>query len=185
MIHSEFNNDSENEENYTIYEYSYEEKSKTRFNIIISEPYNETIHGLSDNLEIYFHYLVIGRFKIFKLNYINYVINYMNRIYGNYHSSFNKKKIEIAECHDLPSEERIAIIKTFWLKLIQRTWKNILKKRNLIIKKRTSYVNLHYREINGNWPKECFYYPSLRGMLSSLSNNSINSINSKLLSISF
>ena len=56
------------------------------------------------------------------------------------------------------------IIKTFWLRLVQRTWKRIYKQRTQIIKKRLHPTNLHYRNINGRWPSELHYLPSLRDM---------------------
>lgn len=56
------------------------------------------------------------------------------------------------------------IIKTFWLRLVQRTWKRIYKERQQIIKKRMHLNNLHYRNIHGKWPSRLHYLPSLRDM---------------------
>ena len=55
----------------------------------------------------------------------------------------------------------IAIVKTHYLRLIQRKWKNIFKKRQDIIKKRMTLQSLRYREINGSWPKECSQLPTI------------------------
>ena len=54
-----------------------------------------------------------------------------------------------------PAEEdyySTGIDKTFWLRLIQRRWRNIRKKR---LQSKMNINNLKYREINGIWPKEC------------------------------
>lgn len=44
------------------------------------------------------------------------------------------------------------IDKTFWIRLIQRRWRNIQKKR---IQSKTNINNLKYKEMNGRWPEEC------------------------------
>ena len=72
---------------------------------------------------------------------------------------------ELAECIILPTGERVCIIKTIWLKLIQRKWKYIYKKRMEVWNKRKSVKALIFREINGKWPNACNYYPNLKGML--------------------
>ena len=45
------------------------------------------------------------------------------------------------------------IDKTFWIRLIQRRWRNIQKKR---LQSKTNINNLKYKEINGIWPEECY-----------------------------
>lgn len=54
------------------------------------------------------------------------------------------------------------IIKTFWIKLIQRSWKKIYSKRKEIIKKRVNINNLHFWQINGKWPDGLNYLPSVK-----------------------
>ena len=44
------------------------------------------------------------------------------------------------------------IDKTIWIKLIQRTWKNIQKKR---LQSKIKIDSLKYRELHGKWPQEC------------------------------
>jgi hypothetical protein len=46
----------------------------------------------------------------------------------------------------------IAINKTHWIRLIQRKWREIRKKRLQSMKNLT---NMKYRELHGNWPMEC------------------------------
>ena len=44
------------------------------------------------------------------------------------------------------------VIKTHWLRLIQRKWKNIYSTRQSIINSRKKPSSLRYRNINGKWP---------------------------------
>lgn len=74
-------------------------------------------------------------------------------------------KPQIGLIIELPSHERIVIIKTFWIKIIQRTWKNIYKKRILIINKRKHIHNINYKILNGVWSRGLNNIPSLKGML--------------------
>jgi hypothetical protein len=46
-------------------------------------------------------------------------------------------KPEIGECIIFPTQEQIVIIKTFWIRLIQRTWKRIFKAREQMIRNPT------------------------------------------------
>jgi hypothetical protein len=77
---------------------------------------------------------------------------------------------EIAECIVLPSQHTVAIIKTIWIKIIQRKWKTVYAERNRIIKTRMQYTSLKTREITGKWPQSCNYLPTLYGMMSNLKN---------------
>jgi hypothetical protein len=98
-----------------------------------------------------------------------YLQNQEHYIFKNYRNIITREnyiKPEIAECIYLPQGESVCIIKTFWIKIIQKTWKKICKQRKEIIKRRCSLICLKYREINGKWPNCCNYYPSVKGMLS-------------------
>ena len=77
---------------------------------------------------------------------------------------------EIAECIVLPSQHTVAIIKTIWIKIIQRKWKKVYAERKRIIKLRMLYSSLKTREITGKWPSSCNYLPTLYRMLSNLTN---------------
>lgn len=77
---------------------------------------------------------------------------------------------EIAECIVLPSQHNVAIIKTIWIKIIQRKWKKVYAERKRIIKTRMLYSSLKTREITGKWPQSCNYLPTLYGILRDLKN---------------
>ena len=66
---------------------------------------------------------------------------------------------QIAECIKLPTGETIVILKTFWLKIIQRTWKNTLQKRKRMLANPTFIMKL---QTSHNYYKSI---PSLKGML--------------------
>uniref|UniRef100_A0A6C0AZH8 Uncharacterized protein n=1 Tax=viral metagenome TaxID=1070528 RepID=A0A6C0AZH8_9ZZZZ len=72
----------------------------------------------------------------------------------------------IAKVIYLSSGECVAIIKTFWLRLIQRAWKRVFQERKRVFKRRMLPASLRHREIHGSWPKDCYHFPQLHGMLS-------------------
>jgi hypothetical protein len=187
MSDSDYTDDEEQFENeddlFDYYDidnnvYDPEEPSITRYNIILCELYNENIHGQSSK-NVKTQYLVFSRFKTLHNNHINvlieqmkeeynYVYNVNHEFYRNYRNIIRRDdyiKPEIAHCIYLKTNECVAILKTFWIRLIQRTWKNVFKKRKDCIKKRCSINALKYREIYGKWPISCSKMPNLRGML--------------------
>jgi hypothetical protein len=91
----------------------------------------------------------------------------------NYDKIISRKdyiKKEIGYCIVLPTQETIAILKTFWLRIVQRKWKNIFKQRQIILKKRNLPSSLYKREIGYNWFLKELRLPGLRGMLHQLKN---------------
>lgn len=90
------------------------------------------------------------------------------RNYHNIISSPNYIKPEIGEYIILPTQEAIAILKTVWLRIIQRKWKKVFAERQNIIKQRCYLPYLREREIYGKWPNLCNYLPGLKGMLKDL-----------------
>jgi hypothetical protein len=84
------------------------------------------------------------------------------------HSIFtsNNKYINIMKL-DIDEENGYynIIIKTYWIRIIQRTWKNVFKKRQEILMKRKNINNLKYRETRGKHSDGLNILPSLYGML--------------------
>jgi hypothetical protein len=91
------------------------------------------------------------------------------RNYKNIISKIDYIKPEIGEYIILPTQEAVAILKTFWLRIIQKKWKSIFKERQKIIKYRITHNFLFIKEITGKWP-DYNYLPGLKGMLHNLSN---------------
>ena len=58
----------------------------------------------------------------------------------------------------------LVIVKTYWLKIIQRHWKKIMKRKKEIIENMKMYEYIRKREIGKN-DKTVIPLPSLRGML--------------------
>ena len=90
------------------------------------------------------------------------------RNYHNIISNPNYIKQEIGQYIILPTQEAIAILKTFWLRIIQRKWKKIFQERKNIISQRCNIFNLSIRQVYGRWPQQCINFPGLKGMLSDL-----------------
>ena len=175
--------DSDYEEDDSDVFYDPEEQNLTKYTISLCELYNRRIHG-NDNSNVLYHYLVHCRCKILDMYSINDIANNINLeyqylgnqthdIFRNYKQIITREnyiKPEITECIYLNTGHCIAILKTFWVRLIHRKWKNIIKERDNIIKKRCTLKSLRYREFNGKWPNDCLELPQLRGMLSQLKN---------------
>jgi len=82
----------------------------------------------------------------------------------NYHTIIEKQDYiqpQIAHCVYLPGGECVAILKTFWIRIVQRTWKKIYKQRLHIIQLRKQPSSLFYRETHGKWPISCNRLPGL------------------------
>jgi hypothetical protein len=90
------------------------------------------------------------------------------RNYHNIISRPNYIKPEIGEYILLPTQEAVAILKTVWLRIIQRKWKKVFAERQNIIKYRCYPSSLREREIYGKWPQICSNLPGLKGMLKDL-----------------
>jgi len=107
-------------------------------------------------------------FILMKRNYpLYYQIITKHQSIRNYKHIIEKKKIvqlEIAECIYL-EDYMVCVIKTIWIRLIQRCWKKVfqLRKRMMLIRK--TYLSLLFRERHGKWPKECLQLPGLCGLL--------------------
>jgi len=159
------------DENYNEIEYEYDEYVETRFVIALCELHNAEIHGSGPDG----HYLVHCKYKKLDMKWIKETTDFMHfnyqhlhnrthRIFPNYSRIIfrpNYMKPEIVEYLYLqPDNHCVAIIKTIWIKIIQRAWKKVFKKRNTI---RKSIAGLRYRELTGRWP----YFPGLSGLLMS------------------
>jgi hypothetical protein len=160
------------------------ELSNTKYNIVLCEIFNSLIHGKS-NSQVNSHYLNICTFKQLNMSAVEDMCNLYNEGYlerinqltrhkfiRNYHNIItnpNYIKPEIGEKIYLPSGHIVCVIKTIWLKLIQRAWKKTYKNKLDVIQKRYSIHAIRTREITGKWPENCRYLPNIRGMLSGLS----------------
>jgi hypothetical protein len=68
---------------------------------------------------------------------------------------------KIPTIDDNGEEWTTCVVKTVWISVIQRCWKNIFRKRVEIMKKRKNLYNLRYREIHGRWPNGMNHMPTI------------------------
>jgi hypothetical protein len=87
------------------------------------------------------------------------------RNYYNIVSNTNYIKPEIGEYIILPTLEAVAVLKTFWIRIIQRKWKKVFEQQQQIIIERCKLQCLQFRQTTGHWPTHCKTFPTLKGML--------------------
>ena len=90
------------------------------------------------------------------------------RNYYNIVSNTNYIQPEIGEYIILPTLEAVAVLKTFWIRIIQKKWKKVYKQQQQIIKERCKLPCLQFRQTTGHWPTHCKTFPTLKGMLHKL-----------------
>ena len=95
------------------------------------------------------------------------IVHYLYYYSGGYCgiSISRKMHIDIMKLHILEDGTYTVIVKTFWLRLVQRRWKNIYKERMKCIQKRKRVHSLKYRECNGQWPRDIAYLPGLHSII--------------------
>jgi len=65
---------------------------------------------------------------------------------------FHGPKIDILQLHISAEGVHHVIIKTFWLRLVQRTWRRVYRERQEIWKRRRSIMAQRTREVTGKYP---------------------------------
>ena len=145
-------------------------------NLVLCELYNPKIHNYSNSEEdwkdVATHWLNIYTIPInynkSKINkYIKNLKKYNlenNHPYIRNYVNINKQylQIHLAKNMILPTGETICIIKTYWLRIIQRTWKRIYKERKEMIEKRKNINSIIYSQVYGKWPDNCSCIPKLK-----------------------
>ena len=92
-------------------------------------------------------------------NSFNNLVHPVIKTYNHYIFYKKYNNIEIVETYCLDGGESIAILKTFWISIIQRRWKKVFHERKRVLHIRSMPTSLLYREIHGTWPKLCSVYP--------------------------
>lgn len=175
-------------------------KCKCKYHLVICEIYNEHLHGLTEESSTTISGNYIVAFKT-NCNYLNnstsnkilsdFVLLYKKRYkylkkdnkyntyckhplirnYKNIIENVNYIKQEIGECFYLKGGECIVVIKTFWIRIIQRVWRKIYKERKQNLEKRKLYNSIRFRELHGSWKKSYITRQCIYGMLSFLKRN--------------
>jgi len=119
------------------------------------------IYDFIDSEEFFDEYnmLITYMQDLWSLQYEQYRQHDYLRNYKHYILSKKYNNVEIVDAHKLPGGEMIAILKTFWIAIIQRCWKKIYHKRIRILQYRKMPTVLCYREMHGKWPTFCNVWP--------------------------
>jgi hypothetical protein len=112
-----------------------------------------------ENILLFVRKIHINTFFQFPNNMISQYFFWYSGIYLGKNPS-----IEILQLHKLPDRTYTAVIKTFWIKIIQRTWKKIYKQLQEYISYRRKWSTIRNLEI-GQKTNGHIRCPSLRGML--------------------
>ena len=136
-------------ENESIYSDEDETYNFGKNDIVLCELFNPYIHGFTNESDrnVLTHYLVIGKYSRIDSSALREdVIRVFENIgrfiyhpkYGRHPRIRNYKNIalksdyirpEIAECIYLSGDECVAVLKTFWIRLVQRNWKRVFQER--------------------------------------------------------
>lgn len=107
--------------------------------------------------------IAISPRTFFQFNY-NHVVDYLN-LYSVFYSSHNTNIVHIMKLHIVKSKYYV-ILKTHWIRLVQRHWKKVFRERCDMMARRCSLVNLRHRELTGRHLPGCRHFPHLIGMMS-------------------
>ena len=81
------------------------------------------------------------------------------RNYNHYILSKKYNNTEIVETFELQHGELVAVLKTFWISIIQRRWRRIFNERKYVLNIRKMPTAILYRETHGKWPPYCSRWP--------------------------
>ena len=79
-------------------------------------------------------------------------------------------KVHIMKLCILEDGTYSVLLKTHWLRLVQKHWKKVYAERKRVFRGRRNLANLKHREIYGRWTNGLNYFPGLNGMLSDYKN---------------
>ena len=74
-------------------------------------------------------------------------------------------ELDIIQLYITPEEEYCAVVKTFWLRMVQRAWKKQFAKKQQTLISRGNISSQLYFALHGKYPQELQELPGLRGML--------------------
>ena len=76
-----------------------------------------------------------------------------------------KPNVDIMQLCVLTDSTYTVVVKTHWLRLIQRTWKSVFQVRKAAMNKRMKIQSIRLFEVSGKYPADATYIPTLKGML--------------------
>jgi hypothetical protein len=140
--------DEEEELNYTIEE---------REEMIISQPKKHYIFTYTTSMEgelLFNTSVTMETFIKYPSSVISRYLQWSSTIYS------QDVPIEIGYLYfhtpgDSPYPMTCCVLKTFWIRILQRKWRKIFNERKHILQIRKRLDSLRFRELNGIWPKNC------------------------------
>jgi hypothetical protein len=168
------------------YDVNMSTNTTNKYVLLIPELYNKYIHGKTSDSDpnINGQFMVLQKIRYNETRQMFRYTDRVTRFYKQYYlknfgdsehdiirnykniiTNPNYLNLEIGHVYYLKGDECVCVIKTFWLRLVQRAWKKIYKRRMLIKQKRSRPTSLFYRQFSAKWPEDCNYMPSIRGML--------------------
>tara|TARA_Y100000816_G_scaffold86198_1_gene59343 strand:- start:4890 stop:5561 length:672 start_codon:yes stop_codon:yes gene_type:complete len=174
IYESEYTNESDNEElssfsdEESLYEDEWLSVYDDEYDNIDSEKIDKSYYlGLPGYSRKMNYFILLN--TVLPRTFYKYELNDILMYLSDYSCSFvNNPKMHIMQLHINDQGVYTVVLKTHWLRIIQRKWKNIMKRRKEILKEMRSLKNLKYREIDGSLPNLKGSYPILSGMLSDL-----------------
>jgi len=94
----------------------------------------------------------------------DYALNYLY-YYSIIHLDFSSIKINIMKLNIASDGTYNVILKTFWLRMIQRNWKRVFKERQEIIQKRKHPMSQLCFSLRGRYPEGLNHLPSIYGLM--------------------
>lgn len=139
--------------------YSEKENKKYYIGICCEMTVNHSLHLPTESI-----YLMVN--SISSTTYFNWSHESSLRyLYYYGMTPMHNPKVDIMQLHILDDGTYSVIIKTFWLKLIQRKWKKIYQIRRRVLENRLQISSLYHREIHGDWPVHMRTMPGLHGLM--------------------
>lgn len=100
--------------------------------------------------------------RVFLKHPFPHICDYLDRVSI---LSTRSTKVHIMQLDILPDNTYSVIIKSHWLRLVQRHWKITFRERNRLLKQRLSLGNLCHREVTGRFKHGYNVLPSIYGMM--------------------
>ena len=97
--------------------------------------------------------------------FFRFDINHVKSYLHDYSIFATNSNIDIMKLFILDDHTYTVVIKTYWLKIIQRHWKKVYSQRKYCISRRRQIKTMMYVERNGRYPYDCHSMPGLHGML--------------------
>jgi hypothetical protein len=170
----------------TVSSYANSVETGRKNSLVLCELFHPRLHGFNreSDRSVLGHYLIIEQCSTFdkremddlvyyfqtnvqriiannpKFNIHPWIRNYKNIVLKN-----DYIRPEIAKCIYLAGDEKVAILKTFWLRIVQRAWKRLFQERCLVRRERQSMYSLVYKRVYGAWPESCEKIPTSQGIL--------------------